>query len=71
MSVGLAQPEWNDDWKHAGDKTEPPETKDDRHTCETCWHWERCPCGCAWGWCSKCVDFTRETFAGCEGWEEA
>ena len=70
MSVGIAPPAWNDDWKHVGDKTEPPETKDDERTCGTCYHWERCPCGCAWGACEVDSELRRDDFS-CDEWEEA
>lgn len=71
MSVGIAQPAWNDDWKHAEDRTEPPEEREDERTCGTCYHWERCPCGCAWGLCVKDNDFIREDSPKCVYWEDA
>lgn len=71
MSVGIAQPAWNDDWKHAGDKTEPPEEREVERVCGTCYWWERCPCGCDWGLCDKLNDLTHEDSPKCREWEEA
>lgn len=83
MSVGIAQPTWNDDWKHAGDRTEPPETTDDERTCGGCYNFEPCPdMSCRWGICRAELGrwdggnldaFVRDESVadGCEDWEEA
>lgn len=49
MSFGLRDKDWVE-------PEEKPTTK-----CRDCEYWERCPCGCEWGWCTDCrCEFTRE-----------
>lgn len=43
---------WNDsDWVDPDEKT---------CKCEECDHWEECPEGCGWGYCTVHKDFTQE-----------
>lgn len=80
----FAQPAWNDDWKHAEDRTEPPEERENERTCGTCYHFDRCPSDrydrCEWGVCLARSDanyacWVRELDTDsereCKDWEEA
>lgn len=48
MSFGLHDKDWVD--------PDPPRIV----ACRDCDEWERCPCGCSYGWCSAEGEFTNE-----------
>lgn len=49
MSFGLHDKDWVD-----------PDPEPDPVKCCDCDEWERCPCGCSYGWCRVKDEFTAE-----------
>lgn len=47
----------------------PDDEERDGRICETCFHYEACPCGCRYGMCHEYDGFTLEDDV-CDSWME-